>query len=440
MSEPMQKIEDIARLKANTFNSATNTKHYDNEVRFTFHNHEHILKAFRNGRAKDLSEAPKAKGKPILILGSGPTLDAAWPLIQKWKGDIMVSSSQATTAVYYGKEPDYIVSLDPDTPPSEFRADTWKGRKSAMIIHPGVMPDTFDFWKGPLYMFRKLQPQTPFYAGAQRVGYSTLGNIEKGRYNPEKAKALITTEIPMLACVLAAQICVAKLMGYGQMFLVGADLSFPGNKDRFIRWDYIDGEWKSTDAGTPDYAHLEDLYHSPAVAIGGINTTVMMAFYAHQIITSWRITEADIVNTSNLGLMRSFRYCPLEKVVSRQGRDIKSYSLKKRILVSEEYCARQNIYFVRVGKQGIMPHEFQDPITEIPKMLTKLKHALTANGRGDDLDIAKNMKRFNRLFKMVAKHAAQKPILLKKTVPEEAPIYPCNKAGSCETITEQEKK
>ena len=98
-----------------------------------------------------------------------------------------------------------------------------------------------------------------------------------------------------------------------------------------------------------------------------------------------------------------------------------------------------NIYFVRVGKNGLMPHEFQDPITEIPKMLNKLKQALTNSGRGNDLDIDKNMRRFNKLFQSVAKHAAGKSE--RKTL--KAPLlYPCNKetAGSCETITEQEKK
>ncbi|KKM00854.1 hypothetical protein LCGC14_1800280 [marine sediment metagenome] len=412
-------IDDAARLKATKFNEATSNRHMANEVRFSFYNHANILKAFKDGRAKDLKDAPKVKDKPILIIGSGATLDEAWPLIQKWEGAIMTSSSQATTAIYYGKEPDYIVSLDPDTGPSEFQVDTWEGRKSVMIIHPGVMPEMFNFWKGPLYLFRKMQPQTPFYANAQKMGYQTLGIKDKGRYANAQVETLITTEIPMLACVIAAQICIAKQLGYNKQFLVGADLSFVDNRDRFIRWDYMNGKWQNTDMGIHKNQGVD-----PDLMIGNLKSTRMMVFYAHQIVTSWRITQADIINTNNQGLMETFPYCPLEIVVANQGKGIKGYSEQKRCEVSEEYLARQNIYFIGVGEKGIMPHEFQDPISEIPKMLRKLKAALTAQGKGDDLDIDKNMERFNKLFKKVTAKALKPdtPIIKKPImkIPETA--------------------
>ncbi len=137
-----------------------------------------------------------------------------------------------------------------------------------------------------------------------------------------------------------------------------------------------------------------------------------MVFYSHQIMTAWRITQADIINTNNQGLMTTFPYCPLEEVVAKQGIGIKGYSKKNIIEASEEYLARQNIYFIGVGKAGIMPHEFQDPITEIPKMLNKVKSALTAQGRGDDLDVDKNMERFKKLFEKVVVKAG-KPLIEK---------------------------
>ncbi|KKL52290.1 hypothetical protein LCGC14_2286980, partial [marine sediment metagenome] len=322
---PSISIDDAVRLKATKYNDATSKRHMANEMRFSFYNHTNIIKAFgymwtgeekgwirdpsiKDPRARDLKDAPKVKDKPILIIGSGATLDEAWPLIKKWEGAIMVSSSQATTAVYHGKEPDYIVALDPDTPPSEFQADTWEGRKSVMIIHPGVMPETFDFWKGPLYLFRKMQPQTPFYANAQKIGYQTLGIKENGRYANEKVETLVTTEIPMLACVIAAQICIARQMGYNRQFLIGADLSFVDDRDRFVRWDYINNKWQNTDIG-----NHENNEKDPSLMIGNLKSTQMMVFYAHQIMTAWRITQADIINTNNQGLMTTFPYCPIEE-------------------------------------------------------------------------------------------------------------------------------
>ena len=423
MPIPKVKLDETARLRSAEFNVATSKKHMENEVRYSFYNHANILKAFKDGRAMDLSKAPKAKTESILILGSGSTLDVEWPLIKKWKGPIMVSTSQATTAIYYGKEPDYIIALDPDTAPNEFKADTWEGRKCAMIIHPGIVPETFDFWKGPLYMFRKLQPQTPFYSGVQRIGYQTLGSKKGDAYANKDVETLITSEIPMLACVLAAQICIARQLGYKRLFLIGADLSYPENKERFVRWDYVTGKWESYDAGPPQVRE-ESMFHSPTQEINGLITSQMFVFYAHQIITAWRITELDIINTSDKGLMKVFPYCPLEIVVNCQGENIKSFDLIERLRVAEEYLARQNIYFVKVGKAGLMPHEFGDPITEIPKMLNKLKAALTAQGKGDDLDIDKNMERFNKLFKKVTAKALKPdtPIIKKPImkIPETA--------------------
>ena len=72
---PNMKHDDVARIISGEFNQQTSKFHYENEVRFSFYNHSHLLKAFKDGRAIDLKYAPKVKDEPILILGSGPTLD-----------------------------------------------------------------------------------------------------------------------------------------------------------------------------------------------------------------------------------------------------------------------------------------------------------------------------------------------------------------------------
>ena len=425
---PDMRHDDVAHNISTQYNAATTKQHIDNEVRFAFYNHAHLMKAFKDGRAIDLKDAPKVKNKPILILGSGPTLNDAWPLIQKWKGAIMVSTTQATTLIYYGKDPDYIIILDPDTPPEEFKADTWKGRKSVIIAHPGILPATFRFWKGPLYMYRKMQPQTPFFANEQKVGYSTLGDkddITKYRFANKGTKFLIVSEIPMLACVLSSQICIAKLLGYNKQFLIGADLSYPGEINRFTRWDYVNGGWKKT---IPRPVIME-APADPRVRIDGLLTSRMMVFYSHQIATAWRITIADVINTSNKGLLKFLPYVPLDKVVQERG-NVRGYSKERRMLAAEEHLAQQNIYFIRVGKAGIMPHEFQDPMSEIPKFLTRIKATLVPQGKGDELNIEENMERFKKLFKKVTKEASEptKPVKAiiegeKRPTASEKPTY-----------------
>ncbi|KKK92505.1 hypothetical protein LCGC14_2702260, partial [marine sediment metagenome] len=418
MNIPELKLEDAAHLHSKNYNDATSARHLNNEIRFSFHNHAGLVKAFKEGRAVDLRNVPKVKDKPILIIGSGPTLNKEWPLIKKWKGAIMVSSSQATTAVYHGVDPDHIICLDPDTNPGEFLVDTWEGRKSAIIAHPGVNPLLFDFWKGPIYMFRKMQPQTPFFANAQRIGYQTLGKTkgELGyRYATEGIEDLIASEIPMLACVLPAQVCIAKQLGYTKQFLIGADFAHPNDIDRFDRWDYVNGAWKETKSKNAIVVREGCTISTadPLIRINGLLTTQMMVFYLHQFVTAWRITECDVINTSNEGLSTMFPYVPMERVIETQGAT-KGYDLEDIRLASEEYLAQQNIYFITVGKHGVMPHEFKDPISEIPKMLHQVKQSLAMQGKGDDLDIDANMRRFKVLFSKVVDKAAQP---LKPSIP-----------------------
>ncbi len=407
---PSVQLDDVARLHSKMYNDATSLRHLNNEIRFSFYNHKYIVAAYEEGRAVDLRSIPKAKDKPILIIGSGPTLNPEWEHIKKWKGAIMVSSSQASTCVYYGIDPDYIICLDPNTHPGEFLVDTWEDKKAAIVIHPGVNPKMLEFWKGKVCLFRKMQPQTPFYANAQRIGYQTMGDEVGYTYANTGTEDMIAAEIPMLACVLASQICIAKQLGYTKQFLVGADLSYPRDIDRFDRWDYIDGAWKETKSQNAIAARevCKTPAADPLVRVDGILTSRMMIFYLHQVVTAWRITQCDIINTSKDGLAKMFPHQPMEKVVAKQGY-VKGYGIKQIVLASEEYLARQNIYFITVGKNGVMPHEFKDPISEIPKMLHHVKASLAAQGKGDDLDIDANMKRFRKLFAKVVAVAGEAP-------------------------------
>lgn len=217
---PVEEIGEISRLKAESYNAATSTKHFNNELRFSAYNHHNLIKGIGykysrktrtyvkytdTPRIIDMANAPKHKDQPILIIGSGPTFDDMAPLLKEWKGDIMVSTSQAATCCYLGKDPTYIMALDPNSFIDEMKVDTWKGRNSTLILHPGVTPNLVEEWKGPMYLFRKLQPQTPYYDNEQKIGYSTLGE-KKGNTWGYDSEILIKSQIPMLACVLSAQI------------------------------------------------------------------------------------------------------------------------------------------------------------------------------------------------------------------------------------------
>lgn len=395
---------EVTRAISGLFNESTDKRHYVNEVHFSFHNHRELMNALESGRAIDLAKMPKHKRTSVLIIGSGPTLDEALPLLKDWKGHIICSTSQASTLIAWGREPEHIVALDPDSNPEELAVDTWEGRKSTLHLHPGVMPELVRWWKGPMSLFRKLHPQQTFYAGEQAIGYSPLGPLRDGRYWGNEAPISITAQVPMLASVISAQICIAKLMGYAQQILVGCDFSFPDNRTRFLSRLWEDGKWVEHEPATlEDYWQRLTSKDDPLLETeyDGLMSTPMQIFYSHQAVIAWRVVERDIITASHKGLLRMFPYVPIDEVIRAGNKGVKGLTLPQRIKVAEEHLARQNVYFFYVDR-GIMPHEFKDPLNDVPKMLRQVKKALTEQGNGDKLDVEANMKRINRLFKTVA--------------------------------------
>jgi hypothetical protein len=403
-------IANAAKLVSEQYNAATSQRHYENEVRFSFHNHVHFKRAIEEGRAKDLIAAGKpGENKPIIIIASGFSLDAVLPLLKDWPYPIFISTSQVSTLIYHGREPEYILALDPDCHPGEFAIDTWKDRKSALIIHPAVNPELLEFWKGPILLFRKMQPQTPFYAGAQRTGYSPLGDKEGHRFSGVNTNPWIECQIPMLGCALAAQICIAKQLGFNRMYLVGADFQWT----RFTRWSFVEGKWteeprESIEESLRKYENAVVPIHSGNKIIrmpNGSYSAPITIFYMHQVVSAWRITECDVVNCSPRSNLTVMPTADFAEVMRKKSEDIKGMSKPEIIETAEQYLALQNIYFFNIGK-GIMPREFKDPLSEIPRALNEIKTALVQQGKGDDLDIEANMRRIKKLWEKVAENAS----------------------------------
>ena len=392
---------ELTRLTSSEFNRLTSAQHFTNEMRFSYYNHAVLMEALATGRAVDLADLPKQPRKSALIIGSGPTLDEALPLLKDWEGEIVCSTSHAPTLIYHGREPEHIMALDPNSHPGEFAADRWDGRNCTLHVHPGVNPDLIKWWKGKFCLFRKLQPQTPYYANEQAIGYSTLGPKERGfLWDGSKGELLVKGQIPMLACAPAAQISIAKHIGYAQQVLVGCDFSFAKDKGRFSAWNYDGSKWIET----PSMSWETQLSESDTVVeteFNGLKSSAMQIFYSHQVVIAWRITEANIVNASTTGLLRVFPIVPIDEVIRSGNKGVKGFTLPQIRNAAEKYLARQNVYFVCIGK-GIMPHEFKDPLHDIPLMLTQIKAALTQQGRGDELDVDANMRRIKKLFKEMA--------------------------------------
>lgn len=384
---PEQKPEDMVAPGSDIYNVHTKRKHLANEVQWSFANYDGILKACASGRGNDIGVLPKVRNEPILVIGSGPTLDEALPTIKEWEGDVICSPSQASTLVKWGKDPKYIVALDPDETPEAMTVDTWEGRDSTLFVHPGVNPllvspysfvrladgsihkkEHPDSWAGKMGFFRKMEPQTPFYGNAQKMGYSHIDRTIDAKSITMQISSIIGTEVVMLGCAANAQIFLASLLGYNPLYLVGVDFGFPGGKTRFTPWNWKDGKWVNAVPGPIDPERV-------VKTDSGVDSEEMHLFYKRNFMSAWRIERMQIFTVGH-GTIIETPQVEWQTVLKQQGvmgGDIKGFQKKEMIRVSEAYLARQNTFIISYVGGGVQFTEFQNGVLGVPDYLVKLR-------------------------------------------------------------------
>ncbi len=401
--------ENQLRVNNDKYNEATRARHLANEICWSFHNHNKVLENLSNGSAMDLVDVPKKEGDSILIIGSGPSFDRVAPYLKDWKGDIMTSTSQAATCIYYGKDPKYIVALDPNSHEFELMANTFEDRDCTLIVHPGVKPNLLDFWQGKSFYYRKIQPQTAFYSNAQQLGYSTPD---------EGHSVLIKTSVIMLACVAAAQVCIANILGYKRMFLVGVDFGCPGGQTRFTQYDYKykkkifapgNAPEMSIDGGG-DWIKKDPPPITNALNVLGENgcpTHAMHTFYKQQFMTAWRILQCDFINVSSDGLLYELPQADIEDVIRRQGQNIKGFNQKQIKETADLYLANHSVYIIETYN-GVSVFQFKNPLIDIPDIIDKMRKTMKPKNPDFKIDKRKNMQRFEKILRKVGTYETEK--------------------------------
>ena len=383
--------EDQIAPGSDIYNLHTSRRHLANEIAWSAANWDTLMKGLSTGRVKDISQVPKVRNEPILIIGSGPTLDDALPILKDWEGDILTSTSQASTCVKYGKDPKYVLALDPDSHPDEMKIDSWEGRDTTLIMHPGIEPKLTNEhihtlnghqvvrkinpqqWKGKIGLFRKLEPQTAFYNNAQKIEYSIIDRIIGDQELTMKVHSQINTQIVMLGCAANAQLFVATLLGYSPIYLVGVDFGYPYGRSRFSKWNQIDGKWIE-DPAIPlkDYTKPDN---PPIETDSGVLSHEIHMFYKRNFMSAWRLELSQIINTGKNTLIET-PYAPIETVIKQQGimgGDVRGFNKKQIIETTEKYLARQKTIVIKYKNSGIQFIEFSEGMHEVLPYLDKVQ-------------------------------------------------------------------
>jgi len=324
------------------------------------------------GCGKTAENMPKGRYHgPCIIIGSGCSLDDALPLLHKWRGGLICSSSHAATLMYWGAAPSHVVNFDMRTHEREYDFPH-DYRKTVMITWPGIHPAVNARWQGRQYYYRVYDPAVNFYAYTLPGGYNW-----------------ITTQLQPMGHSVAMQMSAATWMGYSPLILVGTDFCYT-DKTRFDAWWWrkhgLRRRWEFSPAGeTEDMRESNILINT---AGGRVSDWMLLHYRRTTVVTSW-LDNAAIYDTTDGTLNGLYPRADIRNVIETQGRMLTTHAQTRDRL--EPWLATEATYFVPMldGCKLVTAHN--DIVLEgTLHMLKKYD---------EEIDIPAQMERFRELRK-----------------------------------------
>ena len=394
----MIKPEHDIQLNTEQFNRNTTARTLEHEIRWTAVNWQTFEQAGREGRCFNYTELrpEELKGqnrprkqRPILCIASGVSLNDALPLLKDWEGDTICSTSHASTMVYHGKPPTYIMALDINSHMNEMPIDGgWLNHDSILVTHPGVHPGLVGEWPGRIAAFRKLQDNPPFYSNTQKLMYSTCPKTKRGFD--------LTATIPSMGSAMAGQMQVAAELGYQPIYLVGTNFA----AGRFTARRFEKGSWIED---VPAEVPQDKLVMSE----NGVETMVIQLYYKRNIISAWRLNLVQCIQTATPTVLHEMPFVPIETVIENQGKmgeKIKGFTNRKIIDTADLFHAKHHIYTVQFVNNGVhyveLPPE-DDPVLRIKAYMAEIEsHRAAGRMNLPNLMPQKTITDIRRILKM----------------------------------------
>ena len=250
------------------------------------------------GRVQSMEHCPRGSG-PLLVVGSGSSVDPVMQRIKEWPGDIICSTSHCSTLCYYGRHADYIVCMDPRVATIDNELDQPDFGDSVLIGHPSIPTSYVEKWldraKGNLYLSRIMEPSYEWYSHHLGHQYPWVNHIV----------------LPMIDSG-AAMLSFGAWLGYNPIYMVGLDYGGP----RFQRWDY-DFE---TQAWKPDIETSG--YVANGGNFSGMTAEGVMAYSSRGSLMSAFMQMANeryqcrIYNLSDVSVLTQFPKMTLDMAMS----------------------------------------------------------------------------------------------------------------------------
>jgi DNA-directed RNA polymerase subunit RPC12/RpoP len=370
--------ENELRTRSDQYNAATAVTMGYQEIRNSAENWQGIMKAFAEGRAKDLNEEPKKLLAPVVLTGSGPSLDKAIPKLKEWKGAIICHYSQALTLMYHGIIPDYIVCLDAICNWEGLKGVDWASTKTKLVLHPGMWPSMVANWPNEMLFYRQnLGKPDTFGTNEQKIMFcERQGTLQDALDSKISFRPMIQTELTMFACTPPAQLFVAQVLQYGPVFLTGVDFCYINDKERFTNWELIDETVEignappvATQKWVERVRMLEDPNREYIMTANGLKTDPLHMYYKKNFISACRLSMQRVFSTDKGAITeKEMPFIELDKVIKNNGRKAPDISPEARAKAYERYLARINCFVVNFAA-GDAFVEVGNPIPDLTSFM-----------------------------------------------------------------------
>ena len=220
---------------------------------------------------------------PALVIGSGPSLDAALPFLGAFQGIIFASPSQLNILERAEIVPNYVVVVDATDDISwEQIGPDRDTHGMTLLTSPYVSPKTLEAWKGNRRYFQLIADDPHFHDAYPwiKVGFPVMGSVNN------------------------AEVLIANWMGCSPIVLCGVDYCFPGGRKRAQ-------DWRKRSAFIFDPKPLE-VITSEEGTVGETGISQETAYYANLLLGIWSMYKMPLVQVGDQGAMTDIPFIPPE--------------------------------------------------------------------------------------------------------------------------------
>ena len=255
-----------------------------------------LIKGEFNKKDRCLTSHPHPMGRPVLIIGRGPSAEKVGPLLKKWQHPIFATFSNATFPIAHGVEPTYICGFDSFLTMERLRNHRWI--KSTLLTHPNVDPKMLKGWKYEKLYYRRVFPGMEFFELAFPLMFP-----------------MIRIGIQFTGSVVNNAISIANFLGFSPIFLIGCDLSWTDHKATSCSNYQIaaDGSLFISDS-QPFTGNESQIFN-----IEGHYTDEKMLSFKEGLYHIWASDNASLIDCSD-GILKELPQANIEDVIKNQGR------------------------------------------------------------------------------------------------------------------------